>query len=338
MSAEMLRKVMNGEKLSLEQSRDLFSEIFEGHMSEIQLAALLAAMKVRGETAAEVAGAALSMRDYARRPQISGTDGFDTCGTGGDNSHSFNVSSAVALVLAAMGQKIVKHGNRSISSRSGSADFYEALGVPVNFETETELTGYFERTGFVFMFAPAFHPAMKHAMPVRRELATRTIFNMLGPLTNPARPARQMIGVFSPAVLDLYAKAAGEIGFEHLIVYSAENGMDEVSPFVPTLAREIRGHEVREFVINPVDYFEIPAQTDIPHDLDAAGNVEVFLKTVSEGKETPLARLLALNTAVALRALGHGENLHPHYAQALEVIREGGVVRVLAAMRDGAAA
>lgn len=330
---ELLNLVYSGQCLSKEQSSKLFSSIFNGEVDERELAGMLIGMKVKGETSDEIAGAALSMREFALAPDITETELFDTCGTGGDGKHSFNVSSAVAIILNSLGQKIAKHGNRSVSSISGSADFYEALGVPIALKPE-EAAAYFSKTGFLFLFAQTYHPAMKYAGPVRKALATRTIFNFLGPLTNPLKLKRQMIGVYNKDFLPLYSESAKIIGYDRLVLYSSADGMDEVSPYAITHCVLIEGEKETAFDIDPSSYITAEEADTIPAKYNAQQNAELFVKTMSEKTETPLVKLLALNAALALYTLGKAESVNAGVAMAKDEILSGRVADTIAKLKQ----
>jgi anthranilate phosphoribosyltransferase len=321
-----IQTINEGMSLDTAKSEALFDAIFDGKISEIELAAILIAMKIRRETAKEIVGAVRSMRKFALKPEIADFEPFDTCGTGGDGSHSFNISTAVSIILNTLGIAIAKHGNRSVSSQSGSADFLEALKIPISLET-SDATEYFHQHRFLFLFAPDYHPAMKHAVPVRRALGVRTIFNFLGPLTNPASPRRQVIGVFHPDFLPLYTEVVSELSFERVLLYSAINGMDEVSPIDTTIVYDIRGTEVSTFPIDPKNYLSPEEAASIPTHLSPAENASHFLDCIQSLTPTPLGKLLALNTALALYALDRGQNLERNYQIALDSIHSGEVSR-----------
>ncbi len=330
-----IKRINEGEILDESGSEELFDAIFAGGVTEIELAALLIGLKVRKETAPEVAGAVRSMRKCARALALPQDGLFDTCGTGGDNSHSFNISSAVAIILNAMGASIAKHGNRSMSSRSGSADFLEALNIPIALMGE-DAAGYFARNRFLFLFAPNYHPAMKHAVPVRKALGVRTIFNFLGPLTNPASPRRQVIGVFHPKFLPLYAGVVSRLGYERVLLYSAINGMDEVSPVEPTLIYDVRGDAISRTTVTPGEFISPEEAACLPHHLTPQENAAAFLETIRSGSPTPLGKLLALNTALALTALKDDGDIASHYRPALEAIHGGAAYDRLLVLQERA--
>jgi anthranilate phosphoribosyltransferase len=314
---KLLELVYSGSILTTEQTKILFDSIFKGELDERQLAALLGAMKSRGEHPNEIAGAALSMREAALNPQLGTDDLFDTCGTGGDGKHSFNISSAVAIVLNSMGYNIAKHGNRSVSSLSGSADFYEKLGIPVSLGMD-EARDYFKKNKFIFLFAPNYHPAMKYAVPVRKALATRTIFNFLGPLTNPAILKKQMIGVYNTFFLPLYSQAAKVLGYDTLTIYSSEDGMDEVSPYAPTRAVRISGTDEERMTFDPTPYITVEEADSIPSKLNAEGNAKLFIDTIEAKEVTPLVKFISLNTALALFTLEAEKEFSKCFEMAVE--------------------
>lgn len=328
MSMEIVKKLYEKKDLSELQTEDLFNDVFKGDISPILLSAILVALKIKGEKPEEIAGAAKSMRQYSVKPAIFDDTLIDTCGTGGDNSHSFNISSATAIIVNALGCSVAKHGNRSITSKSGSADFYEALSIPINITGE-DATKYFEKNSFLFMFAPNYHPAMKFAMPVRKELKTRTIFNYLGPLTNPASTKRQIIGVFHPDFLPLYAETASKLDFDKVILYSGKSGMDEISPFENTIVYEVKQGNIEQYEIDPTKYISAKEAESIPSGMDAKENAKIFKETITSGEESPLAKLLALNAALALKCAADNDDMEENYNNAMQAIKDGTVNKKL---------
>ena len=331
---DKIRAIGEGETLNAENAEELFDAIFGGGVSEIELASVLTAMKVRGESPAEIAGAARSMRKVVSRLEISANGHVDTCGTGGDHSSSFNVLSAAAIVMSAAGVPVTKHGNRSVTSRSGSADFLESLGVPIGL-TGDAARDYYAKHGFVFMFAPNYHPAMKYAAPVRKALGMRTIFNYLGPITNPAFPGKQMIGVFSPGILEKYASVVSELGYERALVYSSSDGMDEVSPSAATTVCDIEGRDVSRFTIEPGEYITPGEAASLPRDRTSAENAELFIETISSPAPTALGKFIALNTALGMRMAKKGD-IGRYYAEALETVHGGAALRKVRELRGEA--
>lgn len=327
-----IRAIGEGEVLCAERSEALFDAIFGGEVSEIELASVLTALKVRGESPAEIAGAARSMRKFVTRLDLEENSHVDTCGTGGDHSFSFNVSSAAAIVMSAAGARVTKHGNRSVTSRSGSADFLEALGIPIGL-TNAEARDYFGKKGFIFMFAPNYHPAMKYAAPVRKALGMRTIFNYLGPITNPAFPKRQMIGVFSTDFLETYTSVVAELGYERALVYSSSDGMDEVSPAAATIVCEIEGARVQRTIIEPGDYITKEEAASLPHHMTSGENADLFMETISSGRPTALGKFIALNTALGMYTVKKGD-MRRYFDEALEVVHGGAALRKVNELRS----
>jgi len=328
-----IASLFNGGKLSAEESEFLFMHLFSGNISEVELGGILIAMKLRGETPEEISGAARSMRRFSTKIDLGNKEIFDTCGTGGDNSHSFNISSSVALILASLGIPVAKHGNRSMSSRSGSTDFYEKLGIPVNL-TGADAVEYFNRHNFIYMAAPNYHPAMKYAAPVRKQLGTRTIFNYLGPLTNPAGTRKQAIGFFSPELLPLYAETARALSFERALIYSSADGMDEISPYAPSVIYEIEEGEMKSFTIDPSDFLDSSEASAIPKGLAAEDNANIFMETVGSGKATPLAKLISMNAAVAMYAHNSTNEIKESYGRCLETVADGTVKKKVMDLRE----
>lgn len=233
MIPELLNRIIEGARLSQAEAETAMAHIMDGQATPVQIAGLLVALKQRGETADEVAGFVKAMRERSVKVAVADEKAVDNCGTGGDGSHSFNISTAAALVAAAAGVTVAKHGNRSVSSSCGSADLLEAAGGRIDPPPE-RITDHINRLGFGFMFAPQFHPAMKHAVQPRRELKMRTVFNLLGPMSNPAGVRRQLVGVFAPQVMTLMAAVLQMTGSEHVLVVHSQDGLDEISVCAPT--------------------------------------------------------------------------------------------------------
>src|SRR5215467_14638755 len=250
MIQDALAQLLDGKDLTREQAREVMDTIMSGEATPGQIGGFLVALRIKGETAAEIAGSAEAMRAHVIPVKPTRTDLVDTAGTGGDGGKTFNISTAAALVAAAAGAGVAKHGNRSVSSSSGSADVLESLGFELDLPPE-RIAQSIDRLGFGFMFAPAHHPAMKHAGPVRRELATRTIFNVLGPLTNPAGARAGIFGVFSPDLVRTFADALARLGSRRAFVVYGFGGIDELSPAGPNLVCEVVDSEVHERVIDP---------------------------------------------------------------------------------------
>ncbi|HNP37909.1 MAG TPA: anthranilate phosphoribosyltransferase, partial [Woeseiaceae bacterium] len=254
LNSQLLDRLLDGENLSEAEAHDLMLRLAEGGVPAALAGALLAGLRAKGETADEVRGFATAMRVLALHPKIPpGAPTVDTVGTGGDGSGSLNLSTGTGLLAAAAGARVVKHGNRSVSSRSGSADMLECLGMPLPLD-EQQAVACLEATGFTFLFAPAYHPAMKAVVPVRGALAVRTVFNMLGPLTNPAAPPYQLIGAWSPDAARLMAETLAGMPLERAFVVHGAPGWDEASPAGDFVLYDVRPGTVQETVRTPEDY------------------------------------------------------------------------------------
>ncbi len=247
---EALRRLTGGHDLSREESEELFGQLMDGLVADPMKAALLVALRMKGESIAEISGAAQAMRGRSTRIPHDLPGVVDTCGTGGDGRGTFNISTAAALVAAAAGATVAKHGNRSVSSRSGSADVLAALGVRIELTPE-EVGRALHEVGIAFIFGPFFHPAMREVMPVRRELGLRTVFNLLGPLTNPAGASRQVMGVYSEDLVEPIGRVLADLGAEHALVVHGSDGLDEITTTGPTHYCEVGGGQVRVGTIEP---------------------------------------------------------------------------------------
>ncbi len=291
----ILDRLLDGGDLDRDEARTLMDGIMGGEVPPVTLSALLVALRLKGETVDEITGFAEAMRERAVRIPIDGPGLVDTCGTGGDARGTFNLSTATALTAAAMGARVAKHGNRAVSSRSGSADVLEALGVDLTLEAP-QVAALINELGIGFLFAPSLHPAMKHAMPVRRELGTRTIFNLLGPLTNPAGADRQLLGVYDAALCEPLARVLAALGSARAFVVHGAEGLDEVSPCGETLVAALADGEVRTFTFTPEDAGLAPVDLDDLVVADAAASARV-IRGVLAGEPGPAADAVALNAA-----------------------------------------
>ncbi|MBI5202762.1 MAG: anthranilate phosphoribosyltransferase, partial [Elusimicrobia bacterium] len=272
--------------------------LMTGSATSAQIGAFLAALRVRGETEDELAGFAEAMRAHAKKVTIDRRPLIDTCGTGGDSSGTFNISTAAALVAAGAGAAVAKHGNRSVSSKCGSADVLEALGVKP--EVSPELANRcVSEAGVCFLFAPAFHPAMRHAAPVRKELGARTVFNLLGPLANPAGADRHVLGVYDGRLVPTLARALQRLGVEEAMVVHGHDGIDEISPFAPTRVAHLIGRRVIELEVTPETAGVARQAPGSCQGGDAADNAKILLG-VFEGKPGPAREAVRLNAAAAL--------------------------------------
>ncbi len=314
-----LARVLEGQLLSRDEMAHCMGEMLRGEAASTQVAALLGALRVRGETVEELVGAALAAREVAVRVPARGVV-VDTCGTGGDGQGTFNVSTAAALVAAACGVTVAKHGNRSVSSRCGSADVLEAMGVRLDHDVPT-LASLLEQTRLAFLFAPSHHPAFKRVASLRRELGVRTVFNLIGPLTNPAGALRQVLGVFDAKLAPLMADVLLELGAQHALVVHGE-GLDEVSVSGPTIVEEVREGQRRRFVITPEELGLDRHPLGALRGGDAELNAAVILAVLGGAKGGPRDAVLA-NTAAALLVGGHVGSLREGVVRAGEVIDSG---------------
>lgn len=315
---EYVKAVAGGAALNLEQTEELFNSIMAGEVSEAEIAAVLIGMKLRGETPEEVAGAVSAMNKNKNKFDANGLKAIDTCGTGGDGKSTVNVSTAVSIVTAALGIPVVKHGNVAMSGKVGSADILKLKNIPIEFENGGA-ENYFEKNGFVFLFAQKYHPAMRFAGPVRRAVGVPTIFNILGPLANPADVYAQAIGMGSLERVELVSKAVALLGRDNMVLYTSRDGYDEVSSKAVTDCRLIKGGEIKSFEIDPADFF-VPFDMPVISDNDDA--VEKFDAAIS-GDDENLANLIALNTALALYVYGDTASVKEGFEKAKKCIMSG---------------
>jgi anthranilate phosphoribosyltransferase len=313
---DALARLLDGNDLTRDEARRVMDTIMSGEATPAQIGGFLVALRLKGETAAEIAGAAEAMRAHVVPVEPRRDDLVDTAGTGGDGGKTFNISTAAALVAAAAGAGVAKHGNRSVSSASGSADVLEALGFNLDLSPE-RIADSIDALGFGFMFAPTHHPAMRHAAPVRRELAARTVFNVLGPLTNPAGARAQVVGVYSAHLVPVIADVLAQLDARRAFVVHGAGGIDELSPTGPNLVGEVVEGAVTHREIDPLD-LGIP-RCD-PAELrggDAAENA-VRIREVFHGANGGRRSAILLNAAGAIAAGGHAQNLE----EGLELARE----------------
>jgi anthranilate phosphoribosyltransferase len=318
---EALNKLVGGQDLSSAEAEGAMRAIMEGQATPAQIAAFLVALRMKGETPAEIAAATRVMRSLMTPVDLPDEHLTDIVGTGGDQAHTFNVSTAAAFVAAAGGARVAKHGNRSVSSKSGSADLLEAAGARLDLGPE-QVRKLVEDVGFGFMFAPMHHGAMKHAAPVRRELGLRTLFNLLGPLTNPAKAPHQVLGVFDRRWLESLARVLGELGSRHVLVVHALDGLDELSIAAPSQIAELKDGEVRVYSIAPEDF----GLKRSPIESVKVGSPEESLTVVRRvlgGEPGPASDFVALNAGAALYAADRADTLAQGVEQARELLAEG---------------
>ena len=319
---EALVRVIEHREIFHEEMLSLMRQIMSGQVSPTLIGAITIGLRVKKETIGEIAAAAQVMREFATKVQVPDHEHLlDTCGTGGDSAHTFNISTAAAFVAAAAGAKVAKHGGRSVSSKSGSADVLEALGVNITLMPE-QVARSINEVGVGFMFAPNHHAAMKHAAPVRRELGVRTIFNILGPLTNPAGARNQLLGVFHPDLVGIQARVLQRLGSRHVMVVYGMEGLDEISICGETMIAELKNGEVREYTVHPRQFGL--AQTDLKHVQvgEGAASKDMMLAAL-ENRAGPARDIVALNAGASIYVAGLADSLESAVVRAREVIASG---------------
>jgi anthranilate phosphoribosyltransferase len=316
-----LAELLEGRSLPRSQAHEVMDEIMRGGATEAQIGGFLVALRLKGETADEITGCAEAMREHVLRVRPQRDDLVDTAGTGGDGASTINISTAAALVAAAAGAGVAKHGNRAVSSASGSADVLEALGFSLEQPVE-RIERSIDELGFGFMFAPVHHPAMRHAAPVRRELAARTVFNVLGPLTNPAGARAQVIGVYVPSLVRTIAEVLAQLGARRAFVVHGAYGIDELSPAGPNDVCEVVDGEVRERIIDPLDLGIQPCDPAELRGGSPAENAQA-IREVLAGANGGRRDAILLNAAGAIAAAGRAEDLREGLELAREAIDSG---------------
>ncbi|MER3410211.1 MAG: anthranilate phosphoribosyltransferase [Thermoleophilia bacterium] len=325
MIQQALSRLLDGRSLRREEARAVMDTVMAGEATQAQIAAFLVALRAKGETAEEIAGCAEALRAHALPVRPRREDLVDTAGTGGDGQATLNLSTAAALVAAAAGAAVAKHGNRAVSSACGSADVLEALGFALELPPE-RVARSIDELGFGFLFAPALHPGFRHAAPVRRELGVRTVFNLLGPLANPAGARSQIVGVYGPELVPTLAQVLAQLGARRALVVHGAGGIDELSPAGPNLVCEVEAGAVRERVIDPA---ELGLQRCSPEVLRGGSPQEnaATLRSVLAGKDRSGRRsAVLLNAAGALVACGRAEDLREGLALAAETIDSGAAI------------
>lgn len=332
MFADLIEKLRRHEDLTTEESAAAMGEIMDGRARPSQMAALLIALSMKGERPAEIVGLARAMRERAVRLPKPHPGVFDTCGTGGDRANTFNVSSVAALVVAACGVKVAKHGNRSVSSRCGSADVFEGLGVKVNASPQA-VDRALDHVGIAFLFAPTFHPSMKNVAETRRELGVRTAFNLLGPLTNPAGAVRQLVGVPKPELTELVARALSMLGSERAWVVHGADGLDEISTTGYTKVSESHHGAVRTFYLHPSDAGLAKATPAALVGGDPATNADIARRVLA-GERGPARDIVLLNAGAAVFIAGRAADVREGVTTAAHAIDSGGAAAVLGRLVD----
>lgn len=332
--ARILTKVAEGEPLTAEEAEAAFNHVMAGEASPVQMAALLVGLRARGHAPSEVAGGVRALRKAMVPVKAESSHLLiDTCGTGGGVVTTFNISTAAALVAASAGARVAKHGNRSFTSRSGSADVLEALGVTIELSPEA-MAQVLDEAGIVFMFAPLLHPAMRHVGPVRRELGVPTIMNILGPLTNPAGVRRQVVGVADAELLPLVIQGLRALEHERALVVHGLPGMDEVSPLGETLVAELRDGEIREYRISPEGLGLSPAEPGEIAGGEPEENARIILQILEGELEGGALTVTLLNAAAALYVGGLVEGLQEGVERAAEAVESGEARQTLERLRQ----
>lgn len=321
MFRENLNKIIQGKNLNETEMSQMITEIFSGNITDAQIGAFMAALATKGETFEELAGAARAMRRKAVRIQVSAPTVVDTCGTGGDASQTFNISTTTAFVVAGCGVTVAKHGNRSISSRCGSADLLEAMGVKIDINPEI-VEEAIQEIGIGFLFAPLYHGAMRHAAKARKEVGIRSIFNMLGPLTNPAGANCQLLGVYAPELTEMFANALRLLGTKRAFVVHGHDGLDEITVCAPTRISELNDGLIRTYDITPEQFF---GNQSNPEDLtggDPEMNAEITRK-IFNGEKGPKRNVVLINASAALVAAGKAKDFEEGISLAKASIDSG---------------
>jgi anthranilate phosphoribosyltransferase len=327
---QALARLLDGHDLSRDEARGVMGTIMSGEATPAQIAGFLIALRAKGETADEIAGCAEAMREHALPVRPERDDLVDTAGTGGDGARTINISTAAALVAAAAGAGVAKHGNRAVSSACGSADVLEALGFDLELPPE-RVARSIDELGFGFLFAPTHHPAMRHAAPVRRELAARTVFNVLGPLTNPAGARAQVVGVYAPELVRTIAEVLAQLGATRAFVVHGAGGIDELSPAGPNFVCEVVNGQIRARNIDPLE-FGLPRSD--PAELRGGSPAEnaAAIRAVLAGEDGGRRSAILLNAAGAIAAGGHAEDLREGLELAREAVDSGAAAARLDAL------
>jgi anthranilate phosphoribosyltransferase len=314
-----IKKLTLGEHLSFNEAEAVMYSIMNGDATPAQVGAYLMGLRMKGESIAEIAGSAKAMRSLSNNPLVKSQDVIDTCGTGGDGANTFNISTTVAFVVAGAGLPVAKHGNRSVSSKSGSADVLKELGV--NLEITPEQAGQcVDEVGIGFLFAPVFHPAMKNAIGPRREMGVRTIFNILGPLTNPAGAKRQLMGVFDPDLTEPLAHVLKDLGSQAVLVVHGAHHLDELSTTGPNTVSELYNGQVTTYTLDPKAYGLYPASVEDIRGGDPAENAQITRAILGGGGSRAQRDITILNAAAALRAGGKVNSLEEGLQLAAHVL------------------
>ena len=328
---DIVEKLKKGQSLTFEESKSLFSNLMEGKFNETTIIEILEALIKKGETKDELAGGIYVLRDKASKVN-SDSNTIDTCGTGGDGQNSLNISTAAAIVLASMGIKVAKHGNKAVSSNCGSADVLEALKININLKPN-KAEENIKKFNFAFMFAPNYHSAMKHVGPARKKMGKKTIFNLIGPLSNPAQVKRQVIGVFDKKWMRPFAEALKENNVVHAYIVHSNDGMDEISPFAKTNIVELKAGKINEFTIDPKDLGINAGNKDNLKGKNPKYNSEKIVE-IYKGKLNEFSQSVALNVAAGLIVSGKENNFKTAFDKASKHLASGNVFQHLVKLQS----
>ncbi len=320
---EALKKITERQDLTEDEMQGVMRQIMTGQTTDSMICAFLIGMRMKGETIEEITAAATVMRELVSGVDITAPNLIDVVGTGGDGSSSFNVSTASAFVAAAAGAHVAKHGARAASGKCGSADLLEFAGARIDLDS-AQIVECVRQVGFGFMLAPAHHTAMRHAIGARRELGVRTIFNILGPMTNPAHVSREMMGVFSMDLVEPLAQVLGKLGSEHVMVVSSEDGLDEISCNAPTRVAELKDGQVKTYILDPT-VFGIASHDKREITVSSPQESLTLINSVFSGEESPAADMVKLNSGAAIYVAGLTESLADGISLAREVVMSGAV-------------
>ena len=325
---EALQRITAHQEIMHDDMVSLMRQIMQGDISPVLIAAIITGLRVKKETVGEITAAALVMREFASKVAVPDhTHLVDTCGTGGDSLHTFNISTAAAFVAAAAGARVAKHGGRSVSSKSGSADVLEALGVNLN-QTPQQVAQSVDEIGAGFMFAPNYHAAMKHAAPVRRELGIKTLFNILGPLTNPASAKRQVLGVFNADLVRTLALVLQRLGSEHVLIVHGSDGLDEITITGETSIGELKNGQVSVYTVRPED-FNLKTSAIEAIQVTDSTDARTMLLSVLENTTGPARDIVLMNAGAAIYAAGIADTFEQGIKAALRAIESGAALKKL---------
>jgi len=316
-----IKKIKDNQNLTFDESKSVFQSLMEGKANDEQIFDFLTLLSKKGETSDEIAGGVFVLREMSKRVKV--TDAIDTCGTGGDGKNTLNISTASALLLASMNIKVAKHGNKAVSSKCGSGDVLEELKININLEPK-QIEEQINKNNFGFMFAPNYHSAMKHVGPTRKKIGKRTIFNMIGPLSNPALVDRQVVGVFDKKLLNIFAKALNNINIKFAWIVNSEDGLDEISPYAKTNVVQLKNNNISEITINPKELNVNAEKFENLLGRDAKFNSEKMID-IFKGEDNDFSKAVCLNAAAGLIVAEKDSNYDSAYKDARDHILSGKV-------------